>query len=603
MARSSRHGISIPLDTKESAAVLEMYYYVPQFKEALTTLGGYLFANDFELELKGLFLELFEKNEDTDRMLTEEFYAFANDALVYIILFGIVPYGRKLCNRRWHPYVPGLGMGHVEFYFEKDMERRWIWKWDPVVMRTMNSDIVSQFVAEGDPRIRIWCAPMYTPQPSGRLNSIASSCIDDFMIVRKYIENMFRSHERQLHSNLMFRKLMPKLDNDEQLRTYQKYKMNLAREELHARWQDEKNRKLAGFRRMYNTTDPAQAPNNYLGPPYDETYDYDEAVLRDMRESITLSHAYQGDTSVVGNVMGSLMEMHQLRVDPVDYHPLVEAVRRLDNIIHRVLGLGSMSTNGRVLHETASTTKGAMNSYLIKMANDISTITTLAFQLVCQEENRYLARLLRENNIMPDVDFEHIFSSVKIKLDPLTIVSETFTSAIIEATKNMDPATALDMLFAVTKVTSGVDLKRKIQLFHKQQSAMLRPDPKTRQQLELIMDEHDTSTDPRIHRPPPKNKHAYFDELYRKKRRGGTLDQETASDNDSDTDFAEAPLKKRRQTPDYDSDSKTPQKEPTRRHDFESILENTLQNSNSHQYRAHALSGKTLHFTKTPKLK
>lgn len=465
MVKTKAHPLSRQLNRKQVLTVLKMYNCMPQFRYALNSLEGNLFAFEFELRLKDMFLAVFEKNEDTDKEITEEFYEFSRKALVYIILFGYVPYGRKFINKRWKPYVPDIGTGAAEYYYTFDAERKWIWKWDPIVLNTMGSQAISRFNIEGDKRIHIWISPMYAPHANGELNSIASSCINDFLVLSRYLDNLLRSQDKQLKDNVMFKKLMPKLDTDDQLKVYIKYKTNLQREEMYMRWQDENNKKLAGFRRMYNATDPDYTSNNYLGlSPEDPDYDYDANAMRELHESMNLSRAYQGDTSIVGNMMGSLVEMHQMEVTPITHLPLSEAQKRLDSIIVKLLG-GSDITAGKTLQEAASSDKNARNGFLKKMATDLGAIMTQCFLLTCDEEHRFIAKLMR--NVLPDVNFEEVLSRVSIVVHPMSVLSESVTSALIDSCKNMDDAQRMDTLYSVAKLTTGIDIKEAIEYANK----------------------------------------------------------------------------------------------------------------------------------------
>lgn len=380
-----------------------------------------------------------KKNEAMDEEANRILQAFSKDALVYLILFGIVPFyvikegdGRAV-------KVPPLGSGQM--YMQIDQKTHlpsYLWFW------TDCTTTLNRGMREPDKKMKFY--EVNRPTSAGNLTSAASKLIEKYDYLRS-LTYMFLENERKKVENEPIQQTQPPpLKKDEVAQFLDWDKMNNRNRQVSMLLEDSREESyVKRYKSVYN----APLTSLYeMQSDYFNTQSLDADLFDREERAQSLTQATDSASQVNGNRWGAYVKPVFKAFNQMDTGHIEKIREQFRADTARTVGYpipAGSNSGSRALSEGISLERNYISSRINEYKLHYQNLFTAGYILVKEAELDLMDTLV-------DVKFNTKTSTktnLKILLDPTIIISDSISRDISQLLID-DPTTYFEFAKALT---------------------------------------------------------------------------------------------------------------------------------------------------------
>jgi hypothetical protein len=447
MSSLSEEAKRIDFDRDQCLSVMDMYKNEPLLDQTMQAIWGILMANGVKVELGTKHLT---KNSYLDEEANCLLQGFSKDVMVYMVLFGVIPFWiiDKKKNRR--ACVPPLGSGYMRIQLDPTTHMpSYLWFW---------SDNTSKVGGNLKPFTKMKFYEVNRPTSTGELTSAVSKVISKYNFI-KSCNKLFMENEQKKVLNVPIIQETPPPYSDTGFQRFLDYQKINDRDAETRRLLNQQTDPDQAYMTRYSRVYGTPRTSLTLLPNQDFATKSLESELFDREETANaLSTASSSLSMVYGDRWGQLVKPIFKPYHNLDTGYIEKLNEQLRGDLSRTLGFPIPSNSGsgtRALSEGVSLERNYIASRIGEYKLHFEKILTAAYLLIKKPELKFMDEIVK-------TEFDQKMSLIlqtKVSLQPTVIISDS-VSRDISTMYADDPATHFEFTKAVTNFDMEERLKR-----------------------------------------------------------------------------------------------------------------------------------------------
>lgn len=433
----------ITINFDQCASALSMFQNEPVLAQTIWAIWGILMSNGVKVEMgkTGNFLN---KKSTMDEEANIMLQPFSKEVMIYLVLWGIVPFWIHKKGKERQLKVPLLGSGYIKMELDPESHMPvYLWFWTDGANQLINDSLT--------PFKKMRFYEVNRPTSDGTLMSVVSKFIGKYNYIR-HLSEMFKENENQKLMNEPIQQMvMPPLGDKEFPRFLDYDKLNNRDRETTQLLND--NSRDAYMKRYAHTYHTPETSLYSVPSGSFDTQSLDADLYGREEQARALSNSANTCSQVYGNMWGSLVKPVFRTFHNMDtkYIERLQEYFRAD--VARTLGFSLPSSGGsgsKALSEGLSLERNYISSRINEYKMHFENILTAAYVMVKKEQL----------NLMDEIVAAHFDEKIasrldmRIVLEPTIIISDSISKDIGNILID-DP----ESYFEYAKALTGFDME------------------------------------------------------------------------------------------------------------------------------------------------